>query len=158
MFENHRALGSRNLHAPRISGISRSRGLQSPQRAAGKFENGERSIFRLNRVKYRCRARLHAHHIPEQPQQQIDGVHRLVDERAPAVQRGRPTPARAAVVFRRPVPFHLRIHHQRFAEDAGADPVAEFSDSGFHAVLKHHAKLHAGALPPLRSARPLVRC
>ena len=26
------------------------------------------------------------------------------------------------------------------------DPLAEFPDSGFHAVLKHDAKLHAGAL------------
>ena len=79
---------------------------------------------------------------PSHPQQQIDGVHALVHQRAAAVERQRAAPFRFAVVFGRAIPLHTRVDEQNFAERAAVDPLFESANIGLHAILKHHTEFY----------------
>ena len=146
LLENHGALGAGDLHASRISRVGGSRRLDNAQGAAGKLKNSDRGVFRFNGVQRGCRPRLHSNYIAQQPQQQIQGMHGLIDQCAATIQRDGSPPARAAVVVRRSIPFHFGIGLERSAQDSSPDPLTQFANARFHAVLKHDAKFYPSAV------------
>jgi len=86
-------------------------------------------------------AGLHANDITEQPKEQVDGVHALIDQGAAAIERQCAAPARIGVVLGGAIPLHAGIHEQRFAEQALIHPVFELANVRLDAVLENHAEL-----------------
>ena len=112
MFEDDGAVGARNFDAARVTGICGGGGMKNAEGAACKLKQSRGRVFRFNLMELSGCLRLHARNVPEQPEQQINCVNALIDQRPTAVQCQRAAPTRILVIFRGPVPFHARIHEQ----------------------------------------------
>ena len=145
VFQNDGAFGSGDFQPSRITGMGRRGCPKNTQRSVGKFKDRNRGVFPFNCVEGRSLTGLHPHYVSQQPEQQVHGVHRLVDHRTSAVQRQSSTPSRTTVVFRGPVPLHAGVDQHRLADHAFVDPLLEMTNTRFEPVLKHDAKLHPRA-------------
>jgi hypothetical protein len=87
VLEDDGAFGAGDFDAARIAGIGGVSGVEKAQGAAREFEDGCSGIFGFDLVKLRGGAGLHAHDITEQPEEQIDGVDALIDQRAATIER-----------------------------------------------------------------------
>jgi hypothetical protein len=84
VFEDDGTFGAGGFDAARAARIGDSSGVKSAERPAGKFGDGDGSVFRFDFVKQRGGASLDANDITEKPEEQIDGVDALIDEGAAA--------------------------------------------------------------------------
>ena len=87
MLEDDSAFGAGNLHAAGIAGIGGGGGLEDAQSAGGEFEDGDSGVFGFDLVQRGGGARLDASDVAEEPEEQIHGVHALIDQGAAAVER-----------------------------------------------------------------------
>ncbi len=109
MVEDDGAFGAGNFDAARVAGIGGGSGVENAQGAAVEFEDGGGGVFGFDLVEQRGGAGLDASDFTEQPEEQIDGVNALIDQRAAAIERERAAPARASVVLGRAIPLHARV-------------------------------------------------
>src|SRR5580692_738136 len=110
VFENNRAFRPGNLHTAWVARVRGSGGVKNTQGSAGKLERRHGRIFGLDFMQQRSGARLHVNDITKQPEQQIDCVDALIDQRTAAVESNCPAPVRIGVVLRRAIPLHARVH------------------------------------------------
>src|SRR5438045_1575531 len=81
-------------------------------------------------------------HIAHHPWQQIDGVHRLIDQCPAAIERHRLAPFRVAVIFRRAIPLYTRIGQQRLTNYCALHPLLQPLYLRLEAVLEHDSEFH----------------
>ena len=113
--------------------------MKTAERAACKLKQSRGRVFRFNLMELGGRQRLHARNVSEQPEQQINRVNALIDQRAAAVQCQRAAPTRIRIVLGWPIPFHARVHQQNLPQLAAIDPILQSADVRLHPVLKNHA-------------------
>src|SRR5215472_12754921 len=106
MLDDHGALGTGQLHSPRISRKHRSSCLKTSYRAAPEFQGSNQRVLRFNLVKRSLTHRLYRRYIPAEPKQEVDGVNGLIDESPTAIPAKAASPARIRVVAGGPEPFH----------------------------------------------------
>src|SRR5215470_17966469 len=70
----------------------------------------------------------------------------LVHQGATTIQCPGASPARIAVVLRRTIPLHPRIHDQRPAQPAFLNQVAQATDILLEPILKNHSELYSSML------------
>src|ERR1700722_6751382 len=137
---NRCALGAVNLHSLRISRPERRRSLDHSSRAIFIPHYRRDDILALDLMQ---RAELplaiNSLHAPDQPQQNIHLMHRLIDQRTAAFH----LPATfdgPRIIFRRPEPFHIRIGLKNFSEPVFADRAFQETAGIVKAMLAHHAQ------------------
>ena len=143
VLERDRPVRARELDAARVARIHRRRRLERAQRPVRELQRRDNRVLDFDRVEQRAGARVDADDRSPQVEHHVEGVNRLVDERAAAVERERAAPARAAVVFRRPVPLDPARAEDRPSQDAGLDERLERDDVRLQAVLEEDAEFHA---------------
>src|SRR6266699_3480139 len=140
VLEHDGALGAGDFDAAGIAGISGGGSVENAQGAASKFENGGGGVFGFDLVKKCAGTGLHANHVTQQPEEQINSVNTLINQGAAAVEGERAAPARIGVVLRRAIPLHAGVHYEGPAEKALSEPVLEFANVRLHAILKNHTE------------------
>jgi hypothetical protein len=101
--------------------MGRDSHLKNAKRTVGELEDCDRGVFGFNRMQFRRHARLNSIYVAEQPQQQVDRVHGLVEQHV-AFRSRCSTSSGIAAVFGWPVPFHLRVDQQRISNKPLVDP------------------------------------
>jgi len=144
VLEDYGAFGASDVEAARVAGIGGSGGEERAEGAAGKFERGDGGIFGFDFVQHGGGAGLHASYIAEEPEQEVDGVDGLVDERTATVEGESAAPLGAGVVVGRAIPLDARIDEERLAEEAGVEPVLQALDVGLEAILEDYGELYVG--------------
>jgi hypothetical protein len=89
---------------------------------------------------------LHASDIAEEPEEQVDGVYALIDERAAAVERESAAPAGVGVILGRAIPLHASVDEEDFAKEILIEPGFELANVGLGAVLKKNSKADMGGI------------
>ena len=117
-LDHHGPLGAGDLDAARVARPGRGRGLERRDRLRLELQQRQRHVLALDRVQRRGREAQHARHVAEQPEQEVDGVDALVDERGAAVELDAAAPVRGRVVLGRTVPLDPRRGQQHAAEAA----------------------------------------
>src|SRR5215510_7920688 len=143
MLDDYGALGTSQLHSPRISGKNRSSCLKSSYRAVSEFQGSRERVFRFNLVKGSLTHRLNRRYIPAEPKQEIDGVNGLVDESPTAIQTDAPSPARVRVIAVGPEPFHACVRQNQLPQDPFFNPFLDLHQVGFETILKKDTQLDA---------------
>ncbi len=144
VLEDCGAFGAGDFEAARIAGIGGGGGEERADGAAGEMQSGDGGVFGFDFVQDGGGASLDAEHVAEEPQEEIDGVDGLVDERAAAVEGEGAAPLGAAVVVGRAIPLDAGVDEERLAEEAAVEPVLEPLDVGFEAILEDYSELYVG--------------
>ena len=141
--EPERPVRTGELDLTRVAGVRRRRRLERADGAVGELQHRHCRVLDFDRVKAGNGPREHATHRTEQPQKQIDRVHALVHQGAAAVERMRATPARIAIVGRRPVPLDARVGENRRAEPSPVDERLHSLHVRLEPILEDDAERHA---------------
>ena len=92
LFDCQRAFGAGEFDAAGIAGEDGRGGDQGAKGAVRKFQESDERVFGFDFVKRCGHFRLHGGDVAPEPEQQIDGVHALIDQRAAAIERERAAP------------------------------------------------------------------
>src|SRR6266849_2829214 len=144
VLEDYGAFGAGDFEAARVAGIGGGGGEERADGAAGEFEGGDGGVFGFDFVQDGGGAGLHANYVAEEPEEKVDSVDGLVDERAAAVEGEGAAPLGVAVVVGRAIPLDARVDEERLAEEAGVEPVLETLDVGLEAILEDYGELYVG--------------
>src|SRR6266849_5034673 len=144
VLEDYGAFGAGDFEAARVAGIGGGGGEERADGAAGEFEGGDGGVFCFDFVQDGGGAGLHANYIAEEPEEEIDGVDGLVDERAAAVESEGTAPLGVGIVVGWAIPLDARVDEERLAEQAAVEPVLEALDVGLEAVLEDYSELYVG--------------
>src|ERR1700687_2998779 len=144
VLEDYSAFGAGDFEAAGVAGIRGGGGEQRADGAAGEFQGGDGGFFGFDFVQDVCGAGLDASYIAEKPEEKVDGVDGLIDERAAAVEGKGAAPFRAAVIVGRAIPLDASVDEERLAEEAAVEPLLEALDVGLEAILEDHGQLYVG--------------
>src|SRR6266849_1217 len=144
VLEDYGAFGAGDFEAAGVTGIGGGGGEQRADGAAGEFEGCDGGVFGFDFVQHGGGAGLHANYIAEEPEEEIDGVDGLVDERAAAVEGERAAPLEIGVIVGGAIPLDARVDEERLAEEAAVEPVLEALDVGLEAILENYCEFYVG--------------
>jgi len=144
VFEDDGAFGAGDFDATGVAGVGGSGGLKNAEGAAGEFQDGRGGVFGFDLVQQGGGAGLDASDITEKPEEQVNRVDALIDERSAAVERECAAPAGVGIVLWRAIPLHASVDYKGPAEEALVEPGFELADVRLQAVLKNDAEFYLG--------------
>ncbi len=144
VLEDYGSFGTGDFETARVAWIGGGSSEERADGAAGEFEGGDGGVFGFDFVQDGDGAGLHANYIAEEPEEEIDGVDGLVDERAAAVESEGTAPLGVGIVVAWAIPLDARVDEEGIAEQAAVEPVLEALDVGLEAVLENYGELYVG--------------
>src|SRR5579875_2290922 len=141
---DRRASGAVNFDPLRITGTDRGGGLHHSDGAGAVAQQRAHHVFRFDFMR---RAQLpfpvHMTHRTAQPQQNIDLVNGLIDQRAAALHFPGSLDGPRIILVRAP-PLHVCVGLENFSEPPGVDGRFEKQAGVIETVLAHHAQPDIG--------------
>ena len=129
-----------------IAGEGRGRRLDQPEAAVRVVQQRQRGILDLDGMVQRARSGGDTHGHAGQPDQQIDGMDRLIDQHAAAFVLPRAAPGPAPVVRIGPMPEGVGAGPQQPAQPAGVQGLFQAEGEPLVPALENHAQGHAGTV------------
>src|ERR1700757_536883 len=94
LLDDERAFGTGEFEPTRVAGKDGGGRLQDAKRPVGKLQGGDESVFDFDFVQRCLAGGLYAHDIAKEPEEKINRVDRLINQRASTIECMRSSPAR----------------------------------------------------------------